>query len=65
MLTTLEIPKTSQSQCRKAVQRAFRELRKNGVAEVPAFDSAAAVYRLHHPDISERDARFKIANWLE
>jgi hypothetical protein len=50
---------------RLAVQRAFRELRECGMAETSAYDAAATVFRLHHPDCSAREARFQIAEWLD
>lgn len=57
--------RTADPQCRKIVQRAFDELRRRGVAEIPAFDSATTLFRLHHPEVPLREARFKIAEWLE
>tara|TARA_Y100001934_G_scaffold34398_1_gene39008 strand:- start:1190 stop:1387 length:198 start_codon:yes stop_codon:yes gene_type:complete len=50
--------------CEEAVKRVFRELQENGVAEESAFESATTVYRLHHPEVSEWEARFRIAEWL-
>lgn len=50
---------------RAVVLRAFAELRKCGIAEASAFGSAATLYRLHHPTVSDREARFAIADWLE
>ena len=55
----------AEPQCKKIVQRAFNELRQRGVAEIPAFDSATRLYRLHHPEVPLREARFRIAEWLE
>ena len=51
--------------CEEVVKRVFRELQENGVAEESAFESATTVYRLHHPEVSEREARFRIAEWLD
>ena len=51
--------------CEEVVKRVFRELQERGVAEESAFDSATNVYRLHHPEVSEREARFRIAEWLD
>ena len=59
------ISESSKLQCRIVVERAFRELRERGVAEALAYDSVTTVYRLYHPEVSEREARFKIAEWLE
>ena len=50
---------------RKIVRRAFRELRRCGVTEVMAFNSATNVYRLHNPKMPERDAQMKVADWIE
>ena len=50
--------------CEQVVKRVFRELQASGVAEESAFESATTVYRLHHPGIPEREARFRISEWL-
>ena len=50
--------------CKEIVKRVFRELQESGVAEEAAFESATNVYRLHHPEIPKREARFRIAEWL-
>ena len=50
--------------CEEVVKRVFRELQESGVAEESAFESATTVYRLHHPEVPEREARFRIAEWL-
>jgi len=50
---------------RAAVTRAFRELRQCGIAEASAFGCAATLYRIHHPKVSDREARFAVADWLE
>lgn len=51
--------------CHVAVTRAYRELRERDIPELSAFDTAATIFRLHHPEISERTARFTIAEWLD
>ena len=58
-------PEDKNPQCRKIVQRAFRELRQCGVPEASAFESATTLYRIHHPEVPEREARFRIAEWIE
>ena len=50
--------------CKEIVKRVFRELQESGVEEESAFESATTVYRLHHPEIPEREARFRISEWL-
>ena len=55
---------TAELVCEEVVKRVFRELQESGVAEESAFESATTVYRLHHPEVSEREARFRIAEWL-
>ena len=50
--------------CEEVVKRVFRELQESGVTEESAFESATTVYRLHHPQVSEPEARFRIAEWL-
>ena len=62
---TIDTDSNAEPQCKKIVQRAFSELRRRGVAEAPAFDSATTLYRLHHPEVPLREARFTIAEWLE
>ena len=51
--------------CRTAVTRAYRELRAQNVAELSAFDAADRLYRIYHPEVPQREARFKIAEWLD
>lgn len=51
--------------CRVAVTRDYRELRERDIPEISAFDTAATVFRLHHPEALEREARFTVANWLD
>lgn len=51
--------------CRRVVKRTYRELRQRGVEETAAFDSAATVYRILHPEVPRREARFTIAEWLD
>ena len=51
--------------CRVAVTRVYRELRARDIPEISAFDTAATIFRLHHPDVAEREARFTVAKWLD
>lgn len=50
--------------CRMAVTRTFRELRDRNVPDESALESAARVYRFHHPKVSEEDARSVVSRWL-
>lgn len=51
--------------CRIAVTRVYRELRERDIPDISAFDTAATIFRLHHPDVPEGEARFTIAEWLD
>ena len=51
--------------CRVAVTRVYRELKERSIPEISAFDTAATIFRLHHPDVSERESRFTVAEWLD
>ena len=48
-----------------AVTRVYHALRDRGISDVGAYETAAKVFRLRHPKMSERDSRFTIAEWLE
>jgi hypothetical protein len=52
-------------ECQTAVMRAYQELTNKNVPDLSAFKSAAALYRIHHPEASEGEARFAIAEWLD
>lgn len=52
-------------QCRGAVVRAYRELRARDETDMSAFNSATRVYLWHHPEASEHEARYTIAEWLD
>ena len=45
--------------------RVFRELRERNIPEITAFDTAATIFRLHHPEVPERESRFTVAQWLD
>ena len=51
--------------CRVAVTRVYRELKERDIPEISAFDTAATIFHLHHPDVCEREARFTVAEWLD
>lgn len=50
--------------CRAVVTRVYRELRQRNIPDVAAFDTAARIFRLHHPEAAPRAARHVIAEWL-
>lgn len=51
--------------CKGAVIRAYRELRERGITDRDAFDSVARIHRFYHPEVSPRQSRFVIAEWLD
>jgi hypothetical protein len=51
--------------CERAVVTAYRALRQAGTDEVEAFRNCASLYRYHHPEASEREARLLVAEWIE
>lgn len=51
--------------CRTAVLRTFDELRKRNMSETAALESAAAVFRFHHPEIPAVDALKTVDDWIE
>lgn len=50
--------------CRTAVLRTFGELRKRNMSETAALESAAAVFRFHHPKIPAMDAFRTVDEWI-
>lgn len=64
MSQSAESIQVSAPQCRRIVRRAYRELRKSGLADQDAFESATKVLRHHHPELPDREARFRVAEWL-
>lgn len=50
--------------CRTAVLRTFDELRKRNMSETAALESAAAVFRFHHPEIPALDAMKTVDDWI-
>ena len=50
--------------CRTVVTRVYRELRERRIAASWAFETAARIFRLHHPEVPETEARRAIAEWL-
>ena len=51
--------------CRTVVTRVYRELRDRNIPVPSAFDTATRIFRLHHPDAGEQDARRIVAGSLE
>ena len=48
-----------------AVTRVYQQLRDKGIPDVRAYETAAKVFQLRHPKMSELESRFTIAEWLE
>jgi len=51
--------------CERAVVTAYRELRAHGSADFTAFQACTALYRIHHPEASEAEARRLVAEWID
>lgn len=51
--------------CRAVVTRVYRELRQRNIPDASAFDTAARIYRPHHPKAAPHIARHVIAEWLD
>lgn len=51
--------------CRTAVLRTYGELRKRKISETAALESAAAVFRFHHPEIPAMDAFKTVDEWID
>jgi IS30 family transposase len=51
--------------CERAVVTAYRELRRNGAADLTAFQSCTTLYRIHHPEASMNEARRLVAEWID
>lgn len=49
--------------CRVVVVRTYRELRARNIPSRWAFDTAARIFRLHHPDIPDHEARRTVSRW--
>ena len=50
--------------CRTAVIRTFGELRRRNVSPMAARDSAISVFRFHHPEIPETEAKKTVDKWV-
>ena len=50
--------------CRRAVTRAYRELRAHGVVDRAAFEAGVTLYRIRHPEILAHEARDRVAEWI-
>ncbi|CAN0592953.1 unnamed protein product [Laminaria digitata] len=51
--------------CRTAVLRTYDELRKRRMNETAALESAATVFRFHHPEVPSLDAMKTVDDWIE
>ncbi len=50
--------------CRRVVTRTYRELRERNLPEIWALDTAVRIFTLHHPEVTEDNARIAVTNWL-
>ena len=50
--------------CRTAVMRTFGELRQRNMSPMAARDSAISVFRFHHPEIPETEAKKTVDSWV-
>mgnify|MGYP006285197493 CR=1 FL=1 len=50
--------------CRRAVQRAYRELRDRGQPEKVCLDAAVTVYCWHHPEADATLAGHLVSSWV-
>ena len=51
--------------CERAVITAYRELRQRGTADMAAFQACTTLYRIHHPEAPETEARRLVAEWID
>ena len=51
--------------CERAVVTAYAELRQFGIDDMPAFQACTTLYRIHHPEASETEARRLVAEWVD
>ena len=49
---------------RDATLRTYGEMKRRGVSEPRAFESALTVFRHNMPDIVSEDAQFIVADWI-
>ena len=50
--------------CYRAVTETYRQLRALGESDLVSFQSAAAVYRHHHPEVPVHTAPYFVAEWI-
>jgi hypothetical protein len=51
--------------CERAVVTAYRDLRQLGTDDMGAFQACTTLYRIHHPEASEAEARRLVAEWID
>ncbi|MDE2580890.1 MAG: hypothetical protein KGL52_04600 [Rhodospirillales bacterium] len=51
--------------CERAVVTAYRDLRQFGTDDMSAFRACTTLYRIHHPEASEAEARRLVAEWID
>lgn len=59
------MPQESISRCRQAATRAYRELRRRGIAERHAFGAAVRVFGYHFPATSPLHAFNVVSDWVD
>ena len=50
--------------CKGIVARTYREMVEMGRQDEDAFRSAVNVYRIHHPEATNQDAPYVVAEWI-
>ncbi len=51
--------------CERAVITAYGDLRALGTNDMAAFQACTTLYRIHHPEASETEARRLVAEWID
>ena len=51
--------------CERAVVTAYTDLRQFGIDDMAAFQACTTLYRIHHPEASESEARRLVAEWID
>ena len=51
--------------CRIVVVRTYKEIRERKISEVISLDTVTKIYSLHHPSVSQSNARDTVTQWLD
>ncbi len=62
--TAADSAEPADDECRRAVTRAYRELRDRGQPDRFAFEAAVTVYHWHHPEVEATRALDIVHTWL-